>query len=180
MQERTRYRVTGTLFLLALAAIFAPMLFDGEGAESLVLPDVPIREGTQPTRDTRPGFDEVVPQTDVVARVQEFRAEIDDEGFDTAHGTRFGEPILTPLTDDSDVYAVQVASFGELSNAEAFREALRGAGFEAFVSTGKLAAGSLVYRVAVGPLLSRTDAATMQMSISEQFDVEARIMDLAQ
>jgi cell division septation protein DedD len=176
MQERTRYRVTGTLFLLALAVILIPMLFDGEGAESLVLSDIERRDEA---RIVRP-YDEVVPQTDVVARVQELKAEIDDEGFAEASGTRFGEPILRPITQDSDVYAVQAASFAQLDNAQAFREALRGGGFEAFISTGKSAAGVLVHRVAVGPLLSRADAEQMQASISDKFTVEARVMELSQ
>ena len=40
MQERTRYRVTGTLFLLSLAVILLPMLLDGAGEAPLVLPAV--------------------------------------------------------------------------------------------------------------------------------------------
>ena len=41
LNDRTRYRVTGTIFLLALAAIVFPMLFDGDGLEPLELP--PLR-----------------------------------------------------------------------------------------------------------------------------------------
>ena len=176
MQERTRYRVTGTLFLLSLVVILVPMLFDGEGEEALVLPDIKVP--AEPQRQV-PAYDDIVPQTDVVERVQELKAEVDEEGFATDTGTRFGEPILKAVTPDTSVFAVQAASFGKLDNARAFREQLREAGYEAFISTSK-ANESLVHRVAVGPLLSRTDANAIRADISSAFDVEARVADLSQ
>ena len=44
LTEQTRYRVTGAVFLVALAAIFLPMLFDGDGIAPLDLPDLPRPE----------------------------------------------------------------------------------------------------------------------------------------
>jgi cell division septation protein DedD len=177
MQERTRYRVTGTLFLLALAVILVPMLFDGEGTPSLELP--PIDAPTE-FADEVPPYDEIVPQTNVVERVAELKAEIDDDGFAADTGTRFGEPILQPASEETTVFAVQAASFGKLENARSFREELRGAGYEAFLSTSKVDTDRLVHRVAIGPLLSRDDALTMQRDISAEYSVEARVMDMSQ
>ena len=42
MSEQTRYRITGSLFLLAVAVIFLPMLFDGDGIPRVVVEPVDI------------------------------------------------------------------------------------------------------------------------------------------
>jgi len=91
MQERTRYRVTGSLFLLALAVIFLPMLFDGRGEP---VPAMPARPAPESPPDL-PDFEEIVPASDVVERAEALQAEVDEGGFSTSSGTRFGEPVLT-------------------------------------------------------------------------------------
>ena len=45
MDQQTRYRVTGSLFLVALAIICLPMLFDGEGLVSIELD--PLKQGAR-------------------------------------------------------------------------------------------------------------------------------------
>ena len=43
MNEQTRYRVTGAVFLLAVAIILLPMVFDGRGVPVEPLPDLTDR-----------------------------------------------------------------------------------------------------------------------------------------
>ena len=89
MDERTRYRVTGSLFLIAVAVIILPMLFDGEGLSPVIIE--PIRDALPTPEVAR--LEDVAPDSDVVERVAELRASVDKEGYLTDGGTRFGEPV---------------------------------------------------------------------------------------
>lgn len=154
VSEQTRYRVTGSLFLLAIAVILFPMLFDGAGLEPLEIeplnvakevPDVPSR------------IDQA-PESDFVARADALRASVDDQGFqDEVEGTRMGEPVLSEPDASTRVWAVQVASFGEEENALKLRDRLRSDEKAAFISTVRHNNVTL-RRVAIGPLLDRDEA----------------------
>lgn len=196
MKEETRYRVTGSLFLLAVAVICLPMLFDGAGLPARSLPDLPMN---QPLPEPEP-LPARPPESDFVARVAELRERVDEQGFMTDSGTRFGEPVLTPAeadggrerpaaeapvpapaaraapkAGDGKAWAVQVASFAQAANAEQFRSRLRADGYEAFISTVK-ADERVLSRVAVGPFLDRERARTLQQELSARYDVQARLM----
>ncbi|HEX7038146.1 MAG TPA: SPOR domain-containing protein [Pseudomonadales bacterium] len=194
MREETRYRVTGSLFLLALAVICLPMLFDGAGLPARTLPDLPMN---QPLPEPEP-LPARPPESDFVARVAELRERVDEQGFLTDSGTRFGEPVLTPADTgraaDAEApageaeparrsqraaggaaWAVQVASFARAANAEQFRARLRADGYEAFISTVK-SDDRVLSRVAVGPFLDRERARTLQQELSARYDVQARLM----
>lgn len=174
MQERTRYRVTGSLFLLALAVIFLPMLFDGAGQP---VPQIPAQRVTTPPPEL-PAFEDIVPDSDVVERARALDAEVDDEGFSTSTGTRFGEPVLNLPSEATTSWAVQAASFASLDNARAFREDLRAAGYEAFVSSVRTANEQTMHRVAVGPYLDIDDANDAQGAIADTFSVSPRIVEM--
>jgi len=177
MSERARYRVTGSIFLIALAVILLPMLFDGAGAPLRKPPPLPTQSPAKPA----PRFADVVPSSDVVQRVAALRDEVDKDGFSTDTGTRFGEPVLLPVDDATEVWAVQAASFANQNNARAFRSTLRAAGLEAFVSTAKGSGREgVMYRVAVGPLLSNADAKSLQRRLADEFDVSPSIVEMNQ
>ena len=179
MNERTRYQVTGSIFLIALAVIFLPMVFDGAGAPMREAPPIPAQQTQQ---SPLPRFSEVVPDSDVVERVEALRAEVDDEGFTTDTGTLFGEPVLTPADEQTRIWAVQAASFANRDNALAFRDQLRGAGYEAFISSVKDdgSDGDVMYRVAVGPLLSSLDAESIQSTVGAKFDVQPAVVEMSE
>ncbi|MCR9258288.1 MAG: SPOR domain-containing protein [Pseudomonadaceae bacterium] len=182
MNERTRYRVTGSIFLIALAVICLPMIFDGAG--TAVSPPPPTPVVTVP-RDTPAAqalaeFDDVVPVSDVVERVDALREEVDEAGFDTASDTRFGEPVLAQATEETRVWAIQAASFASKDNALAFQQRLRDAGYEAFTSTLRSArSGEELVRVAVGPLLNADEAKSIQTQIENRFNVEAVLVEMS-
>ncbi len=171
MREETRYRVTGSLFLLALGVICLPMLFDGAGLPARELAPLPMAE-TLPDPE---GVAREVPESDFMARVDALRESVDAEGFLTDSGTRFGEPVLTDTRADTDVWAVQVASFAEAENAESFRTRLREDGYEAFISTTR-SGDQVLSRVAVGPLLDSERAHSLQDELSARYDTRARLM----
>lgn len=170
MKEQTRYRVTGSLFLLALAVIALPMLFDGAGLPARQLPDL----AEAPALPEVVPLEQQAPESDFVERVETLREQVDDEGFLTDSRTRFGEPVLTRADAETEVWAVQVASFARAGNAEEFRERLRDDGYEAFISTVR-SAGTVLSRVAVGPLLDREQAERLREELSARYDLQARL-----
>ena len=103
------------------------------------------------------------------------RRQVDDDGFLTDSGTRFGEPVLTEPAPGTDAWAVQVASFSDSANAENFRTQLRDDGYEAFISTARRD-GQVHSRVAVGPLLDAERAESLRGELSARYDVKARLM----
>jgi DedD protein len=171
LREETRYRVTGSLFLLALAVICLPMLLDGSGLPARSLPDLPMDDSLPEVATlTAPA-----PESDFIARVQELREQVDEQGFLTDSGTRFGEPVLSHTDARSEAWAVQVASFARAVNAEEFRARLRKDGYEAFISTARTD-DQVLSRVAVGPLLDRQRAETLRGELSARYDVQARLV----
>lgn len=190
MREEIRYRVTGSIFLLALAVICLPMLLDGAGLPARHLPDLPMGENPP---EVRP-LPTAAPETDFIARVQALRAQVDEDGFLTDSGTRFGEPVLeaepeagaaeptgdrrSPAAAAEGTWAVQVASFADASNAEDFRARLRRDGYEAFISTAK-SGQRVLRRVAVGPLLDRERAEILRGELAARYRVEAQLMAMS-
>ena len=163
MNEQTRYRVTGSLFLLAVAVILFPMLFDGEGLSTIRIEPLNVPETVPdvPSRADR------APVSDLIARADALTQVLDEEGFQAeADGTRIGEPVLTDVDEDTRVWAVQVASFGEEGNALTLRDELRSRQLEAFISTVKQN-DVILRRVAVGPFLDRTTADGLRDELSE-------------
>ena len=131
-------------------------------------------------------FDQAVPATDLIDRVRQLASEVDADGYNTQDGTRFGEPILQEMTDSSRVLAVLVGQRNDLAAASALREQMRDQGYEAFISAVKLEVGgensleNIVHRVAIGPLLSHTDAKQMRDDISRANNVNARVVEMSQ
>ena len=172
MSEQSRYRVTGSLFLLAVAVIFLPMLFDGDGVPGVTVESIQ----TEYVPEAVQRFDDAAPASDFAERVQELRQEVDAQGFHRETGTRIGEPVLSLPDDATEAWAVQLASFAEQNNAFDLRDRLRADGFEAFVSSYRPSAGKVLNRVAVGPVLDIVRAERLQGELSGRYAIDARIM----
>ena len=172
MREQTRYRLTGGLFLLAVAVILLPMLFDGDGIPGVLVE--PVATDYVPPAVQR--FEEVAPASDFVERVAELRQEVDDQGFHLETGARIGEPVLSTPDERTEAWAVQLYSFARQESALELRDRLRGDDFEAFVSSYRPPDGNVLSRVAVGPVLDFTRAEQLRQELSGRYEVEARIM----
>lgn len=198
--ERTRLRVTALVVVVALALILIPMLFDepatdyqtltvaGSGPLSnervMVLQEKlqqPLGQGP-----TVVDFEQAAPATDLIDRVRQLASEVDADGYNTQDGTRFGEPILQEMTESSRVLAVLVDQSNDVAKATALRQQMRDQGYEAFISAAKLEVGgensseNIVHRVAIGPLLSHTEAEEMRDDISRANNVNARVVEMSQ
>lgn len=171
MDEQTRYRATGSLFLLAVAIICLPMLLDGEGSRQQQIAPLTVPE----TLPDVSSIDDIAPANNLPERVDELRSQVDDDGFYTQSASRVGEPVLSVPDAETRVWAVQVASFRDPELARNMRDQLRELGYEAFLSTMKID-GEILNRVAVGPLLSESDALAMQESLSLEVETPAALM----
>ena len=177
LNDRTRYRVTGTVFLLALAAIFFPMLFDGDGLEPLELPPLPeqhvdVSAAEAVRSEPSPDF------TSTIAGRDELLAETDPEGYRRETGVRIGEPVLAqpddPMEMPADAWAVQVGSFAEYERAIRLRDRLRSDGYDALLSNMKKP--DRLTRVAVGPLIDRDDADRLEVELSDRYEIDAMVV----
>ena len=171
LNDRTRYRVTGTVFLLALAAIFFPMIFDGDGLEPLELPPVP--EEHIDVSAVEAVQDEPVPDfASTIAGRDELLAETDPEGYRVETGVKIGEPVIAaedePIEMPADAWAVQVGSFREYERAIALRDRLRSDGYDALLSNMKKP--DRLTRVAVGPMIDREDADRLKTELTDRYD----------
>ena len=198
--ERTRMRATTLVVAVALALILIPMVFDEPATDYQTLTVVgsgPLsseramalqKEIQQPLGQspTVVDFDQAVPATDLIDRVRQLAAEVDADGYNTQDGTRFGEPILQEMTESSRVLAVLVDQRNDITEARVLRQQMRDQGYEAFISTAKLEVGgensseNILHRVAVGPLLSHTEAERQRGDISLANNVAARVMEMSQ
>lgn len=160
--------------MLALAVILIPMFFDEPREE---IPAIPVKSATQ-VRPVLPDYSEVVPDSDVQDRVRALEKEVDDEGYSTSTLERIGEPILLTPNEETEIWAVQAASFAQVENARNFRSQLREMGLEAFVSSARNASGTVMHRVAVGPMLKRADAEQMTNQIADQFDLSPKVVEM--
>lgn len=175
--ERNRYRLTGAVFLVAVAAIVLPMLFDGEGVAPMHLDPLPrpsfeVDETIPPAPDVTPAID---------AR-RELRAAIDEDGYAKDTGTRIGDPVLV-AEDAADAeldlkWAVQVGSFARTENATGQRDRLLADGHAAFLSHVKRD-GAPATRVAVGPFVDRDDAVRAKAALDSRYGFEAVVVQFS-
>lgn len=205
MKETTRYRLIGSIFLLSLAAIFVPMVFDApvpqrdgevfaqqedaglsptEGGNALLQgPQQEVDEMIAELKQREADLDAVFRESQVQERVSGLIEQVDKDGYWSEDGTRFGEPVLTPVRSDTTVFAVQLATFDDPENAKLLRQQLRDDDAEAFISQYKqrgLGGEKIRYRVAVGPLLSHTLAKEKRETYTQAYGVQAIVVAMAQ
>ncbi|MCP5183973.1 MAG: SPOR domain-containing protein [Pseudomonadales bacterium] len=169
--ETRRYRITGSIFLLAVAIIVLPMIFDGDGLPESDIEPMP--ELSLPA--LAPPIPEPLPDNPYLEEIETLSALVDENGFTREDKTLVGEPVLTKPDAGTRNFAVQVGSFSSESRALGLRDALRGEGYDAFLST--LRKGDKVWiRVAVGPFQARSDAEAVRRRLAGKYADDARLM----
>ena len=176
--ERARYRVTGAVFLIAVAIIVLPMLLDGAGIASPTIAALPPAPAPAQAPHVAPiaGAE--------LAPAQALRQRIDADGFESSNATRLGDPALAPAgpatTDElPQAWGVQVASFSERANAVALRDRLRADGYQSVLSEVKGLTGTAT-RVAIGPIIERADAAKLEQELEKRYGLDAMVVQFGQ
>lgn len=172
--DRTRYRVTGAIFLIAAAVIVLPMLFDGAGIKSPPAPVLPPAPPATPA----PHVAEL--NSAELEKADALRQRVDEEGFDRGTATRLGDPVLAPSDRPAagalpQTWGIQVASFSDKANAVALRDQLRNDGYQAVLSEVKGITGTST-RVAIGPMVERTDAVKLGRELQKRYGLDAIVV----
>lgn len=172
-QDTKRYRITGSIFLIAVAVIVFPMIFDGDG-----LPPVRIDPLPELELPEDPAPPPVVEENPYVEKVEALAATVDADGFNTEHGTQVGEAVLSQPDAQTRVWAIQVGSFSSEARALSLRDELRAGGYEAFLSSVK-SDDRIMIRVAVGPYLDGAEAEKIRRKLAKSLAPDARVMALS-
>ena len=102
------------------------------------------------------------------------KAEPAPEKASTAKKQRPSANTTNSETGLPDAWVIQVATFGQRSNAESFTAKLQGAGYKAYFRRVDGKKGDL-FQVLVGPKLSRSLAENEQAAIEKRFKVKTLI-----
>ena len=168
-----KYRIVGAIVLVSLAVIFVPIVLDGSGHESAdssshrqsIRSDINIPPEPQ-FIDDRPAVRAGWKQH------TEASTQAVTDADDLAHGIHPEVRIVKGTSDKLISWVVQVGAFNQREKALALKKQLAGEKLDLFIEV----AGEnkkRVYRVKVGPMLSRQKAAKMQQRLIDKFKLTA-------
>lgn len=183
MNAALKQRLVGAVVLVALAVIFLPMLLDGSGAREDIAREVQIPERPEvPAVDLEATPEPVAPAEEPVAEAPDLVADAPaeerepasepDPEPDSAPASE-PEPDSEPAADASDgpsAWVVQTGSFSRRENAEAQRDRLQEAGFDAFLNEAQRD-DSRIWRVRVGPIGREDDAHELRDQLERDEDL---------
>jgi len=177
IEQRIRDRVTGAVILVSLAAIFLPMVLDGEGVARRDPPPVP--EGGLPRGESPQELEIDAEAWEFVKRAQTLREQppLDARPQHVEPEQPPRQP-TAPGFDAADVpeaWAVQVGSFEHADNARALRDRLLEDGFEAYMTQTRRDAETL-RRVAVGPRLRFADAEALKEELKSRYELRGLLV----
>ncbi len=173
-----KQRLVGLSVLVALAAIFLPMILDGSGREGHVRVDMDIPpEPVFPAPERLPPLPST-PEPSVTTEPAEPPAQAAPEperpprreAVVRAAPEVEAAPVVTaepapPVAATG--WAVQVGSFSEQARARSLGDQLKKAGFEPFIEPFSAGEGT-VYRVKVGPAAERSAAETLAARLEKE------------
>lgn len=178
MKPETKQRIVGTVVLLALALIFLPIIFDGQGSYqspvSSRIPEAPVISILPDPVQARPIItadavaEEVVPQPELPVEPQTEVAS-NEEPVDS-------EPAFSreiPTLDSSGLpqgWSVRLGSFSDSANAENLITRLQTAGYRAY-SRDLGDEPDTMTGVFVGPWLEREKVDDYQQALQEEFSL---------
>jgi len=203
VERQLQERLTGAAILVVLAAIFIPLILDEPVTELPPVepppppPAVDFDPGFQPAKDaaeevageagTAPlkglvldGLPEAPPSPSPSAAAEPPSAAVKPPSSPPSAAAK--PPPLSPAADgegtgapdDGDAWVVQMGSFARRKNADTLQDRLRKAGYRAFVSQHD-SGGEAVYRVQVGPELSRRTAARQRDELRQKLKIKGII-----
>lgn len=199
MDEKLKQRLVGAAVIVALAAIFIPMILEGpddgmgpvgsnlppapeykvkDRVEPLVLPPPPEAESEPaPEPATVPDAPEAATaETETVVEPEPAPPVEPEPAPQAVAEPAPAEPEAPAAPPQASGWVVQVASFSQQANAERLRDRLTDKGYEAFVEQASTGSGA-TWRVRVGPLPERPAAEKLQAEIAKAFDLKGLVAE---
>ena len=192
MQQSTKQRIVGTVVLLALALIFLPIIFDGQGSyqapissripeppEIVIMPE-PVQSRPVILADSIPDIEdeaEAEPESPPVAVAAATATDSAPAATDVEEvAVVTSEPVFNreapQLGADGlpEGWSVRLGSFADASNAETLMQRLQDAGYRAYTRRIESEQGSLT-GVFVGPWVDRATVASYQNELQQHFQL---------
>ncbi|MBQ0723839.1 MAG: SPOR domain-containing protein [Cycloclasticus sp.] len=172
MEQHLKQRLIGATILISLAVIFVPMLIGTDRSQpnsiSIEIPKPPAELDSKilalPEQDS-----EVLAQVSV-------SKESGVNVTQTSVPSIPSAPVSTAVAVEGiTAWVVQVGSFSEQKNADALSNRLMKAGFVAFVEQVDGKSGE-IYRVRVGPELSKEKADVLAIELKQQHQLSSAIV----
>lgn len=205
MQQATKQRIAGSVVLIALALIFLPIIFDGEGSyEPQITSRIPAAPIITPMPDpvpTRPVI--LANQPNFAAQPSSTnQSEADESGStSTEEQPLESEVQAEPIEEDSDLltevvdsqpsyerqapqlgpdglpqgWSVRLGTFSDESNASKLLQRLLDAGYKAYARDIARDQETLT-AVFVGPWLDRNRVDTYQKELQDEFNLAGYVV----
>ena len=197
MQQSTKQRIVGTVVLLALALIFLPIIFDGQGSYRIPEPpEIPVLAEPIPTRPViiadsleeaeaeveaaqqaepeQPASNDAVAEADApaTAPVAGDTDDDDDNGVEVVTSQPAFSREVPQLGTDGlpQGWSVRLGSFSDSDNAANLLTRLQEAGYRAYTRTIPSDRGDLT-GVFVGPWVDRIQVNEYQQELQAQFQL---------
>ena len=185
MNDQLKQRLVGAIVLVSLAVIFIPMILPGGGmGDSMNIRKVPsepdYRFPPPKSAPKAPPISDAVivpmgdsdPKVGTKASTKASTPEKKTSSKKTSDNQKMAtKPVVSTSDKKPDIkpgqvtaWIVQVGSFTSSPNAKALRDKLRKMGYASFVEALKGKQG-MIYRVRVGPELTRTRAEKLQKQL---------------
>ncbi len=181
MEAKLKQRVIGAVVLTTLAIIVLPMLLDGSAEDrarvSATIPAPPrIQLKSMSIAEIKQNMARMERESAARLPVEIPDAESSDSSLDPTYDQAADKQTYRLDQNDLPVsWTLQLASFADRNNATRLRQSLREAQFRTYILTADSTKGQ-VYRVFVGPMLSKTRLSGFAQDIEADFDLEGRII----
>ena len=196
MNQGAKQRIVGTAVLLALALIFLPIIFDGEGSYqapvSSRIPEAPIISILPEPTQSRPiivgNVETIEPDASAAVSLIEEVAELVEEPSvaiatqETVNDVEITDaPIFSrevPQLSDAGLpqgWVVRLGSFSDSENASNLVTRLQDAGYKAYSRVMRSSQEALT-GVFVGPWLDRGQVNEYQQKLQEEFSLAGLVV----
>ncbi len=191
MNQGAKQRIVGTVVLLALALIFLPIIFDGQGSYqapvSSRIPDAPVISILPEPIQSRPLIVGDVTTSEPVPATTETRAEViaaeaeaSEESVATVEITESQAVFSREVPQLSEAglpqgWVVRLGSFSDAQNASKLVLRLQEAGYKAYTRALPSNQGALT-GVFVGPWLDRGQVNEYQRRLQEEFSLAGLVV----
>ncbi|MDX1489827.1 MAG: SPOR domain-containing protein [Pseudohongiellaceae bacterium] len=186
MDQSTKQRIVGILVISIAAIVLLPIIFDGQGSYELPLesriPEPAPFQVPPPVEIERPVITADTDAIRTVAPAPEI-STVDTEQVASNEEDTVDEPQVAeepaPKLDVNGLaegWSVQLAAFGNETNARNLLQRLQSAGHRAYTRQRTNSNGQALTIVFVGPGVERSAMQSLQRQLQEEFELAGRVV----